>query len=141
MKTLLALLMILSAPALRAQFVFGADVKTETIYYDTTRIAVHLKAKDTTVYIKVLGVHPEAVQRFASVNDVPVRLVKYYSSWEVKPSDVGTCALPCSSELKPRLKVLIAQEIERKRLSIEARERFIDSLFPPKRASKLKAKK
>lgn len=79
--------------------------------------------------------------KYASLEDVPLRFVKEYSFREVKPSDVGTCTFPCYPSFKPILQSRIAQEIERTAQKIAARERFIDSVFPPKRAVKLKAKK
>lgn len=127
-----------------AQLADAYTNSTEKIFYDTSRINVHWHKRDTSIWIKTLSVKLEAFQqenKYASLEDIPLRFVKEYSFWLVKPSDVGTCVFPCYPALKPILQSRIAQEIERTAQKIAARERFIDSIFPPKRALKLKAKK
>jgi hypothetical protein len=133
------LVFLLFPVSVSAQLVNAATNSTEKIFYDTSRITVYWHKRDTTVWVKALTIKLEAFQAgttFATLDDIPLRYVTDFSFRELKPSDVGTCTFPCSPAFKPILTSLIAQEIERVAKSIAARERYIDSLFPPRRAWK-----
>lgn len=144
MKFFIPLLFILLPVSAPAQLVNAATNSTEKIFYDTSRITVYWHKRDTTVWIKALTIKLEAFQAgtaFATLDDIPLRYVTDFSFRELKPRDVGTCTFPCSPAFKPILESLIAQKIESVSRSIAERERFIDSLFPPRRAVRRKAKK
>jgi hypothetical protein len=144
MKALLSLFLLLFPVCVSAQLTDAYTNQTEKIFYDTSRITVYWHNRDTTIWIKTLSVKLEAFQaesKYASLEDIPLRFVQDYSFREVKPGDIGKCTFPCYPAFKPILQSQIAQEIERTAQTIAARERFIDSVFPPKRAVKLRAKK
>jgi hypothetical protein len=143
MKALLAFLLFSPLYA-SAQLAHVYTNNTEKIFYDTSKITVHWHNRDTTVWVKALLVKLEAFQSespYAVLEDIPLRFVKEYAFWAVKPADIGTCTFPCYPSFKPILQNRIAQEIERTAETIAARERFIDSIFPPKRGLKLRKKR
>ena len=136
MKIIVLLLaLVLSPNMIKAQFRLAySHPKTETIFYDTSKVGVHLSENDTLIFVKVLGIKQGAFKavKHKRLRDIPLKYVQYYEYWQGSPADVGTCSFRCSRSFYPVFMNLVAKKIEETQKAIEERERFIEKHFPAK---------